>query len=176
MEALWNVHRGLGKAGVDLGAAVIKVEATAAQVNTATSQGQPAFLLQDIPPHSSASSLSLTSSGDRVYYGEKSDIPFVAVNTGVNELDYQGTPSNDQQQVPYKYQGSGGIPVGNFFSRLLFAWRFKDFNLLISSLIHGDSRMMIFRDINTRIPKPAPWRVSCEILKRLGSSYRSPMS
>ena len=130
--------------------------AVANQVNTSTSQGQPAFLLHDIPPTGN-SALSLSQDGSRVYFGEKSDVPFVAVNTGVPELDYVGTPQNDQQQVHYQYQGAGGIKVGGLFGRMLFAWRFKDFNLLISSLIHGDSRVMIFRDIKTRIPKPAPF-------------------
>ena len=47
--------------------------------------------------------------------------------------------------------------MGNFLQRALFAWRFKDINLLISSLIHPDSRIMIFRDLQERVPKPAPF-------------------
>ena len=81
-------------------------------------------------------------------------VPFVVVRTGANELEYQ---SDSKQVTAPPYSGGGGIPVGGFFNRLLFAWRFKDVNLLISSLIHSDSRIMIFRDIRDRIPKAAPF-------------------
>jgi uncharacterized membrane protein (UPF0182 family) len=128
--------------------------AVASQVNTATTEGQPVFTLQDIPP---VGQPSLTDNGSRVYYGESSIVPFVVVNTGAKELDYQGTATNDQAQVTSTYQGQGGIPIGGFFQRALFAWRFKDVNLLISGLVHGDSRIMIYRDITERVPKAAPF-------------------
>ena len=47
--------------------------------------------------------------------------------------------------------------MGGFFQRALFAWQFKDVNLLISGLVHGDSRIMIYRDITQRVPKAAPF-------------------
>jgi uncharacterized membrane protein (UPF0182 family) len=75
----------------------------------------------------------------------------------VNELDYQGTPTDDQEQVTQNYRGQGGIPIGGPFQRALFAWRYRDVNLLISGLIKGDSRIMIYRDIHTRAPKAAPF-------------------
>ena len=56
------------------------------------------------------------------------DVPFVVTNTGAKELDYEGA-SQEQDTV---YSGTGGIPMGNFLQRALFAWRFKDINLLIS--------------------------------------------
>jgi uncharacterized membrane protein (UPF0182 family) len=128
--------------------------AAASQVNTATSQGEPAFLLQDIPPKTTQPALSLTGDGQRVYFGEREDVPFVVANTGVRELDYQST---DNRQVPAPTYTGGGIKMGGFLGKLLFAWRFKDVNLLISGLIHNDSRVLIFRSIKERIPKPAPF-------------------
>ena len=135
----------------------------ASQVNGATSQGAPLFILQDIPPvgsaqfGSSALADSLNSGQPRVYYGERSDVPFVIVHTGTKELDYQGTATNANEQVTYEYAGKGGIPVGGFLQRVLFAWRYKDVNLLISNLIRDDSRVMIYRSIYERIPKVAPF-------------------
>lgn len=128
--------------------------AVASQVNTATSEGQPLFTLQDIPPEGEP---ALEGNGQRVYYGESSDVPFVLVNSGARELDYQGTPEDDQEQVSFNYDGDGGIPVGGILQRALFAWRFRDVNLLISNLVQGDSRIMIFRDIRERVPKAAPF-------------------
>jgi uncharacterized membrane protein (UPF0182 family) len=128
--------------------------AVATQVNTATSQGAPQFTLQDIPP---VGQPELTGNGPRVYYGELSQVPFVVVDTGTPELDYQGTPTNDAQQVPFRYDGDGGISMGGIFKRALFAWRYRDINLLISGLIKDDSRIMIYRNIRERIPKAAPF-------------------
>jgi len=135
----------------------------ASQVNGSTSQGSPLFILQDIPPIGSAQAgsqdlaASLNAGQPRVYYGERNDVPFVVVNSGTKELDYQGTATDDNQQVTYEYKGKGGIPVGGFFNKLLFAWRFQDVNLLISSLIHDDSRIMMYRSILDRVPKAAPF-------------------
>src|SRR5262245_30059570 len=130
--------------------------AVASQVNTATTEGQPVFTLQDIPP---VGDPALEGNGRRVYYGEgaQGDAPFVVVDTGTKELDYQGTATDDQAQVTYTYNGDGGIPMGGFFKRALFAWHFRDVNLLISDLIHGDSRIMINRDLSQRVPKAAPF-------------------
>src|SRR5262245_18455929 len=130
--------------------------AVASQVNTATTEGQPVFTLRDIPP---VGDPALEGNGQRVYYGEgaQGDAAFVVVDTGTKELDFQGTATNDQAQATFTYDGDGGIPIGGFFQRALFAWRFRDVNLLISSLIQGDSRIMIYRDITQRVPKAAPF-------------------
>jgi hypothetical protein len=130
--------------------------AVASQVNTSTTEGQPVFTVRDIPPIGEP---AFQGNGQRVYYGEGApgDAAFVAVDTGAEELDYQGTPTNDQEQVSFSYDGEGGIPIGGLFQRALFAWYFRDINLLISDLIQGDSRIMIYRDITQRVPKAAPF-------------------
>ena len=130
--------------------------AVASQVNTSTTEGQPLFTLRDIPP---VGQPAFEGNGQRVYYGEGApgDAAFVLVKTGANELDYQGTATDDQEQVNFTYDGDGGVPIGGLFQRALFAWRFRDVNLLISDLIQGDSRIMIHRDITERVPKAAPF-------------------
>ncbi len=130
--------------------------AVASQVNTATLEGQPLFSLRDIPP---VGEPAFEGNGQRVYYGEgaEGDAAFVLVRTGTRELDYQGTATDDQAQETFEYTGEGGIPIGGLFQRALFAWRFRDVNLLISGLIEGDSRIMIHRDITERVPKAAPF-------------------
>ena len=41
--------------------------------------------------------------------------------------------------------------------RALFAWRFRDVNLLISGQVRPDSRIMIYRSLAARVPKPVPF-------------------
>src|SRR6266487_1739679 len=125
--------------------------AVAAQVNEATTQGQPDYVLQDLPPTTLDPSLDL-SAQPRIYFGESDDEQFVVVNTNVGELDFQQDASANTQ-----YQGTGGIPLSNFLRRALFAWKFRDYNLLVSGSINSSSRIMIYRDIKTRVPKPVPF-------------------
>lgn len=128
--------------------------AVASVVNTSTPEGAPQFTLQDIPP---VGEPPLEGNGQRVYYGESNDVPFVVVDTATQELDYQGTATDDQEQLKFTYDGEGGIPMGGFFKQALFAVRFRDVNLLISDLITPESRIMIYRDIRERVAKAAPF-------------------
>ena len=55
------------------------------------------------------------------------------------------------------YSGQGGIPVDNLFRRALFAWNFRDINLLLSNQITDTSRLMIYRNIEQRAAKAVPF-------------------
>jgi uncharacterized protein len=118
----------------------------AAQVNTATAEGQPSFTLRDIPPSGMP---EIERPG--IYYGERVDVPFVVVNTNTAELDYEGGEEDVQ------YVGEGGIEVGGFIQRAMFAWQFRDVNLITTGQIRPDSRILINRDIYERVPKVAPF-------------------
>jgi uncharacterized protein len=120
--------------------------AVAAQVNSATAEGQPVLTLKDLPP---APGGEPPLAQPRFYYGEQSQEPFVVAGTS-QELDFEGAP-------PAPYQGTGGIPVGNIVRRALFAWNFHDINLLLSSQITGQSRLMIYRDVLQRASKAVPF-------------------
>jgi uncharacterized protein len=125
----------------------------ASPVNTVTSEGAPVFVLSDIPPIDRGISLSPT--GAQIYYGERADVPYVIVGgTGQGELNY---PDPSGRTVTTTYQGRGGIPLGGFFRRALFAYRYRDVNLLISDLINENSKLLINRDIRIRIRKAAPF-------------------
>jgi uncharacterized membrane protein (UPF0182 family) len=134
--------------------------AVASQVNSADASGAPNFLLQNIPPVGNAIQLEATppnDHGSQVYYGEVADVPYVVVGTNQDELNYPN-PSG-QGTVPTRYAGKGGISLGSkwSFRRLLFAYRYRDINLLISNLITGDSKILINRNLQTRVTKAAPF-------------------
>ncbi|HEX2069165.1 MAG TPA: UPF0182 family protein, partial [Actinomycetota bacterium] len=114
----------------------------------------PVFALKDIPP-SAQSGIRLTPTGAQIYYTEDIDTPYVVVGTRAAELDYPNPQG--QGSVRTRYRGRGGIELGGFFRRLLFAYRYRDINLLISGLISGESRILINRDLETRITKAAPF-------------------
>lgn len=120
--------------------------AVAAPVNQASVEGQPVFILRDLPPVGEP-----VLDEPRIYYGESNDVPFVVTGSTVDELDFEGAPESPE------YSGAGGISLGNIVNRALFAWRFRDLNLLISDTIQSDSKILIYRDIAERVPKAVPF-------------------
>src|SRR6185503_8885271 len=122
--------------------------AVAAQVNSITVDGAPLLTLEDIPPQGEP-----TTDQPRIYYGERDDVRFVVVKAKSSELDFQGATG----QTPFTYDGEGGIPLGGMFRRALFAWRFRDANLLISGQIEAQRRFLINRSIKARAADPVPF-------------------
>jgi len=125
----------------------------ASLVDTVTSQGTPDFIIQDSPPVVSSGAPS--SPDWRIYFGESSETPYVLVKTQLQELDY---PSEQASSgfVSTSYAGTGGIRLSGL-RRLAFAWRFRDANLLLSSSISGNSRILFRRDVQDRIQQIAPF-------------------
>ena len=125
--------------------------AVAAKVNTANSEGAPVLVLADVPTRPIGDAPQLDQ--PRIYYGEgdQTDAQFVIVGSKTDELDYEGAEES------YAYDGSGGIQITNVMQRALFAWRYRDVNLLISGQITPESSIMIYRDLASRVPKPVPF-------------------
>jgi uncharacterized membrane protein (UPF0182 family) len=128
--------------------------AVASLVNSVTSTGAPNFILYNIPPVGNAIHLN-TGKGSQIYFGElkAGTVPYVVVDTKQKEFDY---PSGNGS-VSTRYMGTGGIPMGGLFRRLVFAYHFRDINLLISGLITGESKIIINRDLRTRVQQVAPF-------------------
>ena len=78
----------------------------------------------------------------------------MVANTKQPEIDYQLTTGSN---VETHYKGDGGVQLSSFFKQVMFAVRFNDFNLLISSQITNDSRLMFDRDVQARVSKAAPF-------------------
>jgi uncharacterized protein len=122
--------------------------AVASQVNTTTSDGAPVFTLEDIPPEGEPA-----TDQPRIYYGELDEVDFVVVKSRTDELEFVGASG----ERPFTYTGRGGIPLGGTFRRALFAWRYRDINLLISGQIDAGSRIIINRSIADRAKTPLPF-------------------
>ena len=119
-------------------------------LNTVTEEGQPEFLIKDIPPVSEPGVPEITQ--PRIYYGEVEDDDYVIVNSTIKELDY----AEGSSEVEYSYDGSGGIRLG-WFNRLLYSIKNADFKMLISQYVTPESRIMMNRNVLTRLEKAAPF-------------------
>ena len=56
-----------------------------------------------------------------------------------------------------RYQGDGGVPLNNFFDRILFAIKYQETSILLNSAITSDSRILFERDPLDRVEKVAPF-------------------
>ena len=118
-------------------------------VTRKSTEGLPFFYLRDIPPVADGGP---RIHEPRIYYGEESD-SYVIVKGSTPEFDYPKGKDN----VYAAYDGAGGIPIGAMVWQGLFAYYFNDPNLVLSSYITDDSRIMIRRNIRERVRTIAPF-------------------
>jgi uncharacterized membrane protein (UPF0182 family) len=122
---------------------------TLGPVNEVTTEGLPVLFVKDLPP---VSTVSLKVTRPQIYYGELTD-EHVFVNTKQNEFDY---PSGDDVKYS-RYSGKGGVRVGSFLRRILFALHFGELNILLSRDIQSESRILYNRVIAARARMALPF-------------------
>ena len=116
-------------------------------VNEFTADGLPSLLVKDIPPTG-----ALPVTRPQIYFGEETT-GYVFVKTREKEFDY---PKGDENAFT-TYEGTGGVSVGAYWDRLMFALRFGDMNILLTDALTGDSRVLFNRKIQTRLNRIAPF-------------------
>jgi hypothetical protein len=122
---------------------------TMAPVNQVTDEGLPVLFIKDLPP---VSTVNLKLTRPEIYYGQAAE-SYVFVNTKQKEFDY---PLGDQN-IYTSYPGSGGVPVGSFLRRALYAMQFGSLQILFSDDIAGNARIMYHRNIMERASTALPF-------------------
>lgn len=112
--------------------------------------GQPEFLIQDIPPQVNNQNINLENSS--IYYGEKTD-NYVIVNTEETEFHYPMGSEN----VFTEYEGTGGVEISNILRKAIYGLRFNTMKILLSDDITNQSQIMYERNIHRRVRKAAPF-------------------
>ncbi len=109
--------------------------------------GRPTFFIRDVPPVG-----RIPLERPEIYYGLRS-LDFVIAHSGMQEFNYPG-----QEGPEYtSYEGSGGVLLGSFFRRLLYAWQFSDLNILITGEVSPESRIQYRRTVSERVGTIAPF-------------------
>ncbi|GIU74053.1 MAG: UPF0182 protein [Bryobacteraceae bacterium] len=116
----------------------------AAEASRITSDGLPYLLIQDAPPVVRTKSLRLTR--PEIYFGEVSHEP-VFVHTKQPEFDYPSGSGN----VETRYAGKGGFPISSMPLRVAAALRYGDWNIVLTSYLTPESRMIIRRKVRERL-------------------------
>ena len=118
-------------------------------VNQVTQEGLPVLFIKDLPP---ISSVDLTLDQPSIYFGELAN-EYVIVNTDTDEFHY---PEGDDN-VSTRYDGTGGVAMSSLLRRLLFAVRFRAYEILVASQLGADSRILYHRNIVDRVTTIAPF-------------------
>ncbi len=122
--------------------------------NAQDNDGKPVFTMGDIPPKG-----ILGDFQPRIYFGENNpEYSIIGALKGGDqvEFDYPDDASPNGQKN-YTYTGSGGVPMGSLFSRLLFAIHYQEQRILLSNLINSESKIVFNRVPRDRVAKVAPW-------------------
>lgn len=123
--------------------------AVVSPVNRVTREGLPEFWVKDIPPVALG---DLRITRPELYFSELAT-DYVFVHTRAKEFDY---PAGNQN-VYTTYAGQGGIPLGSFWRKLLFAAYLGDLKLLLSNDLTTESRVLLLRNIRERVQRIAPF-------------------
>jgi uncharacterized protein len=127
----------------------------AAYGNERTPEGEPVWAERQLPPTG-----VLGGYQPRVYFGElEPSYSIVGAPPGSSgvELDIPDSVSGTTAAQTNSYQGEGGVPVGGLFNKLLYAIKFREPNIVLSSRVNDASRIIYDREPRTRVKKVAPW-------------------
>ncbi|WP_428910450.1 UPF0182 family protein [Niallia sp. Krafla_26] len=116
------------------------------QVNEVTSQGQPQYIVKNLPPEG-----KVNVERPQIYFGEL-DYPNVIVNSAVDEFDYPAGEEN----VTNRYKADKGIGLSGW-NRFLFAINEGSFRMFVSDQLSSESQLLDTRNIMDRVNRIAPF-------------------
>jgi uncharacterized membrane protein (UPF0182 family) len=122
----------------------------AAPANQVDAQGQPNFVVKDLPVESPK---QLPVTEPRIYFGEGTQ-DYSVVKTQQDESD---GPVGGSGEAKYTYTGNGGVQLSGAARKLAFAIKFREKNLLLSGALTKDSRILYTREPRERVQKVAPF-------------------
>jgi uncharacterized membrane protein (UPF0182 family) len=127
---------------------------TLSPVNTAGEGGLPDYFIRGIEMLTSSPRIrnSIPIGEPRIYYGELTNT-YVMTGTRARELDY---PSGSEN-VYNTYDGRGGVSIGAFWRRLIYAKHLRDWRMLLTNDFTPDTRLLFRRTIDRRVRAIAPF-------------------
>ncbi|OYT74346.1 MAG: hypothetical protein CFK49_08865 [Armatimonadetes bacterium JP3_11] len=128
-------------------------------VNEATAEGQPVFWIRNLPPQVEPSvQEAIPVTNPAIYFGENLE-SYAIVRSNLKELDYPKlTGTGDAEENVYTtYNGDGGVPIGGLLTRLMFAIRLSDQNIMLTGDLNAESRLLFRRNIRERLQAMLPF-------------------
>lgn len=144
-------------------------EAVSTGGDTDAEGGQPVWAEEQLPPEGVLTNSAKGGYRYQIYFGENSpeysivgrpsggtnvelDIPQSSADSADAETEDPATDSSTST-----YDGKDGVKVGSLFNKLLYAVKFGDPNMVLSSRVHENSKVLYDRSPRERVQKVAPW-------------------
>ncbi|MGV0791569.1 UPF0182 family protein [Mycolicibacterium sp. XJ1819] len=120
--------------------------------------GYPEFLVNAVGPDGNINQGPAPLDQPRIYYGPvisntPADYAIVGENGPPREYDFE----TNTETRNYTYTGKGGVAVGNWLARSVFAAKFAERNFLFSNVIGENSKILFNRAPSDRVEAVAPW-------------------
>ncbi|MFC0031315.1 UPF0182 family protein [Micromonospora chaiyaphumensis] len=134
----------------------------AAPANQVVCGGQPyfvsGFLGEKAQEACSSQAEQIPAQQPRIYYGERMEPDDYAIvgQTGERNVEFDRPTSTGGEQY-YTYTGEGGVEIGSFTRRLLYAIKEQESNFLLSEAVNDDSKLLYVRNPRDRVEKVAPF-------------------
>jgi uncharacterized membrane protein (UPF0182 family) len=120
--------------------------------NSADADGNPQYLLKNVPTEELGLSLK-NGPASQIYFAEGLS-SYVLTGAQSKEFNYQQAGATDSFT---RYKGTDGVTLSNYLRRAAFALRFGSLDPLISSQINSSTKLLMERDIRSRVEKLAPF-------------------
>jgi hypothetical protein len=122
---------------------------------------QPPWAEEDIPPEGELTEMAEEEVGEqyepRIYFGEKSPTySIVGQPEGGTPVELDIPEPSAGESGTTTYTGPG-VDVGGLFNKLLYAIKFGEPNILLSSRVNDESKILYERHPRERVEKIAPW-------------------
>ncbi|ASW56618.1 hypothetical protein CIK06_24340 [Plantactinospora sp. KBS50] len=137
----------------------------AAPANQVACGGQPFFVAGSLGDDEkdqqvcSSPTERISPQQPRIYYGERmgdGDYAIVGQTNADRNVEFdRPTGAGDEQN--YTYDGAGGVSIGSFGRRLLYAIKEQESNFLLSEAVNDNSRLLYVRNPRERVQKVAPF-------------------
>jgi len=96
--------------------------------------------------------------GPRIYYGELSKYYAIVNPEDVEKREFDfPTIGEVEDYEKYTYSGKGGVGVSSFLRKVVYAWKFKSYNIFLSGYVTRGSRILYNRTILERVNTVAPF-------------------
>jgi len=110
-------------------------------------EGRPRLIVQDVPPRG-----DVPITRPEVYFGTRPS-EYALIRTTEAEFDF---PRGDEN-AETRHVGGAGVNIGGLLSRLAFAIRLRDTNLMITGAIREDTELLWRRSVRERVERIAPF-------------------
>ncbi|MFF5057319.1 UPF0182 family protein [Micromonospora sp. NPDC000663] len=135
----------------------------AAPANQVVCGGQPffvsGFLGEKTQEACSSQTEQIPAKQPRIYYGERmaADDYAIVGQSDPNKKAEFDRPVGEGGGESYTYTGEGGVEIGSFPRRLLYAIKEQESNFLLSEAVNKDSKLLYVRNPRDRVEKVAPF-------------------